>query len=71
MIFFLFYSQGLRGLGAAVAMMGGRHGAKGVTRLVQSDEKTCIIEGTLDGLSPGKHRLQIHEFGDLSDGCDG
>ena len=29
----------------------------------------CIIDGTLDGLSPGKHGLAIHECGDISGGC--
>ncbi|CAK8692609.1 copper chaperone for superoxide dismutase-like isoform X2 [Clavelina lepadiformis] len=28
-----------------------------------------ISEGTIDGLTPGKHGLNVHEYGDLSDGC--
>ena len=28
-----------------------------------------MIEGTLDGLSPGLHGLAIHETGDTSEGC--
>ena len=29
----------------------------------------CVIDGTVDGLSPGLHGLNIHELGDLSQGC--
>ena len=60
---------GLQGLGAAVAMMSGGS-VQGVTRLVQLDEQQCIVEGTVDGLSPGAYRLTVNEFGDLSKGCD-
>ena len=28
-----------------------------------------MIDGTIDGLSPGRHGLNIHELGDLSQGC--
>ena len=41
-----------------------------MTRLIQTDNDNCVIEGTLDGLKPGKHQLKIHEFGDLSKGCN-
>ena len=52
--------------GAAVAMLGldGNYfsdGPKGVVRLTQVDAETCLVEGTLDGLSPGLHGLAIHE----------
>ncbi|XP_067013336.1 copper chaperone for superoxide dismutase [Anabrus simplex] len=61
--------------GAAVAMLGGLTGSalgdvKGVVRFVQVDEDTCVVDGTLDGLSPGPHGLHVHECGDLSQGCD-
>ena len=32
-------------------------GPKGVVRLTQVDTETCLVEGTLDGLSPGLHGL--------------
>ena len=50
-------------------MSGG--GAQGVIRMVQTDDvsSTCVIEGTVDGLSPGLHRLAIHQYGDISEGC--
>jgi len=59
---------------AAVAMLGGDTGysygsAKGVVRLVQLDNENCLIDGTIDGLPPGKHGLHIHECGDISQGC--
>ena len=59
-------------LGAAVAMIGGLIGnglAQGVVRFTQIDTENCIIDGTLDGLSPGSHGLAIHECGDISGGC--
>lgn len=60
---------------AAVAMLGDASGCgfgavKGVVRFLQTDENTCIVDGTLDGLSPGLHGLHIHESGDISQGCD-
>ncbi|XP_069116317.1 copper chaperone for superoxide dismutase-like isoform X1 [Argopecten irradians] len=55
---------------AAVAMMeAGNTNIKGVVRFVQTDEDTCVVDGTVDGLPPGKHGLFIHQCGDLSDGC--
>lgn len=60
---------------AAVAIVGGECGfaqgnLQGVVRFIQADENTCIVDGTIDGLSPGLHGLHIHEFGDISDGCN-
>ncbi|XP_062616680.1 copper chaperone for superoxide dismutase-like [Saccostrea cucullata] len=43
---------------------------QGVIRMVQSNSSNCIIDGTIDGLPHGKHRLFIHELGDISQGCD-
>lgn len=61
-------------LGSAVAIMhegNPSSGVKGVTRIVQTSPNTCIFDGTIDGLKPNsKHRLAIHEYGDISDGCD-
>ncbi|KAM4017409.1 copper chaperone for superoxide dismutase [Anomaloglossus baeobatrachus] len=57
-------------LGAAVAMMDGVASVQGVVRFLQVSEKTCIIDGAVDGLRPGLHGLHIHEFGDLSMGCE-
>lgn len=62
-------------MGSAVAMLGGESGfsaagVHGVVRMTQIDEANCIIDGTIDGLSPGKHGLHVHECGDISKGCD-
>ncbi|KAG9475323.1 hypothetical protein GDO78_003647 [Eleutherodactylus coqui] len=57
-------------LGAAVAMLEGVGAVQGVVRFLQVSENTCIIDGTVDGLSPGLHGIHIHEFGDLSMGCE-
>ncbi|XP_041353281.1 copper chaperone for superoxide dismutase-like isoform X2 [Gigantopelta aegis] len=57
-------------LGAAVSILDtGSEMIKGVIRFVQSDEKSCVIEGTVDGLPSGNHTLCIHELGDISQGC--
>lgn len=62
-------------LGSAVAMLGGTTGyssmnVNGVVRFIQINENECVIDGTIDGLSPGKHGIHIYECGDLSKGCD-
>ena len=41
---------------------------KGVIRFVQLDEKHCAIDGTVDGLNSGQYAINIHEYGDLTDG---
>jgi len=60
--------------GAAVAMMGEdgdyfSKGVQGVIRFTQIDKDRCVIDGTVDGLTPGFHGLAIHETGDTSEGC--
>nr|XP_012231671.1 PREDICTED: copper chaperone for superoxide dismutase isoform X1 [Linepithema humile] len=68
----------LKGYGdgsSAVSMLGGNSGysvgdlIKGVIRFAQTSEG-CIIDGTVDGLTPGAHGIHIHECGDISKGCD-
>lgn len=64
--------MGQAGPAAAVAMLGGLIGSgsvQGVVRFIQVDNETCVIDGTLDGLTPGDHALAIHECGDISGGC--
>ncbi|XP_043268344.1 copper chaperone for superoxide dismutase isoform X2 [Venturia canescens] len=67
----------LKGYGdsvSAVSMLGGNSGysigekVRGVIRFAQS-LKGCIIDGTIDGLTPGFHGLHVHECGDISQGC--
>lgn len=55
-------------LGAAVAIIEGQ-GVQGLARLVQVSEDLCVIDGTLEGLSPGAHGLNVHELGDISRRC--
>jgi copper chaperone for superoxide dismutase len=43
---------------------------RGVVRFVQIDDNNCAIGGTIDGLSPGSHALNVCEFGDISRGCE-
>lgn len=53
-----------------VQLNAGDSNIQGVIRLVQSNPSKCIIDGTIDGLPEGKHKLFIHELGDISQGCD-
>jgi len=44
---------------------------KGTILLRQFEAGTgTVIVGRITGLKPGEHGFHIHEFGDLSDGCD-
>ena len=54
---------------AGVVTMQSGHKISGLTRLVQG-EGQCMVEGSLSGLSQGEYRLQVHENGDLTRGCD-
>ncbi|XP_067831712.1 copper chaperone for superoxide dismutase-like isoform X2 [Heptranchias perlo] len=56
-------------LGVAVAMLGPDSPVKGAVRFLQLSEQQCVVEGTIDGLSPGLHGLHVHEFGDLTNSC--
>lgn len=47
---------------------------KGVVRfsVVTEDKHAngCVVDGVIDGLSPGLHGVHIHECGDISNGCE-
>lgn len=43
---------------------------KGYITLQQIPGSVTVIKGKISGLSPGKHGFHIHEFGDLSKGCE-
>ncbi|XP_072032516.1 copper chaperone for superoxide dismutase-like [Amphiura filiformis] len=58
-------------LGAAVVQLELPGPVMGVIRMVQATQDSCVIDGTIDGLTPhGKHGLNIHEYGDLSQACN-
>ncbi|CAF0822838.1 unnamed protein product [Didymodactylos carnosus] len=58
-------------MGAAVSAVVGKDSrVRGLVRFIQVEENTCVVDGSIDGLSPGEHGINIHEFGDLSSGCD-
>ncbi|XP_043512409.1 copper chaperone for superoxide dismutase isoform X1 [Frieseomelitta varia] len=68
----------LKGYGdnsSAVAILGGNSGytvdnrIMGVIRFAETPDG-CLIDGTVDGLTPGEHGIHIHECGDISQGCD-
>ncbi|XP_043100679.1 copper chaperone for superoxide dismutase-like isoform X2 [Puntigrus tetrazona] len=56
-------------LGVAVAMVGGAGPVQGVVRFLQLSPERCLIDGTIDGLTPGAHGLHVHELGDLTQDC--
>ena len=57
---------------AAVSIVSGEGDERGVIRFVQlTPPDLCLLEGTVTGLAPGPHCLCIHEYGDLTDGCNG
>jgi len=63
--------KGYDGSIAAVSILeAGQTNVKGVIRFVQATPNTCIIDGTVDGLRPGDHNIEVHENGDLCRGCD-
>ncbi|KAI8978955.1 superoxide dismutase [Pilobolus umbonatus] len=43
-------------------------GKSGLARFIQVDNDTCLIDLTVEGLTPGKHGVHIHELGDISSG---
>lgn len=47
---------------------------KGVVRFssIADDKQTngTVIDGVIDGLSPGLHGIHIHECGDITNGCE-
>lgn len=61
--------KGYAGQQAGVAILDtGVPSIKGVVRFIQIDNDTCVVDGVVDGLNPGLHRLSVHECGDLSKG---
>lgn len=60
---------------SAVAIVkDGSDSIKGVVRFsaVTDDKHSngCVVDGVIDGLSPGIHGIHIHECGDISNGCE-
>jgi len=52
----------------AVAVLKGDSTVAGVVRFEQQGSKV-LVTGTVKGLTPGKHGIHVHEFGDSTDGC--
>uniref|UniRef100_A0A2R5LIR2 Superoxide dismutase copper chaperone n=1 Tax=Ornithodoros turicata TaxID=34597 RepID=A0A2R5LIR2_9ACAR len=62
--------QGTSSKPSAVAEIFSTSGIMGVVRFSQISDRECVIDGTIDGLSDGVHTVEIHELGDLSNGCE-
>jgi len=45
-------------------------GFTGYVTVTQKPNEETVIKGIFKGLTPGKHGFHIHEFGDLSKGCE-
>jgi len=45
------------------------NGVTGVVRF-SMEAKTLHIDYTINGLTDGEHGFHIHQYGDLTDGCD-
>jgi len=43
---------------------------KGTILFMQAPGTTTLIKGTITGLQPGEHGFHVHEFGDMSKGCE-
>ena len=43
---------------------------KGTILFMQAPGTHTLIKGTITGLKPGEHGFHIHEFGDMSEGCE-
>jgi Cu-Zn family superoxide dismutase len=43
---------------------------KGTILFIQAPGTPTLIKGTVSGLEPGDHGFHIHEFGDMSKGCE-
>lgn len=54
--------------GSAVCVLDDYASIKGVVRFAQFAEDKTFIEVYITGLSPGKHGIHIHAYGDISDG---
>ena len=46
------------------------NGVQGHVLFIQQTGTATLIKGVVNGLTPGKHGFHIHEFGDLSNGCE-
>ncbi|XP_069492451.1 superoxide dismutase [Cu-Zn] [Ambystoma mexicanum] len=54
----------------AVCVLKGDQAVKGTVHFTQEQENGPVtVEGTIDGLTPGKHGFHIHAFGDNTNGC--
>ena len=55
---------------SAVSVLEHSDSVKGTVLFKQSAGQPTLIRGKITGLEPGPHGFHIHQYGDLSDGCD-
>ncbi|XP_055373259.1 copper chaperone for superoxide dismutase isoform X2 [Condylostylus longicornis] len=63
---------GFGGQSAVVMINNKERSVKGVVRFSAIDKNSsgCVVDGVIDGLSPGLHGIHVHECGDLSQDCN-
>ena len=54
----------------AQCILGHSDNVQGRILLMQKVGTPTLIKGSISGLTPGEHGFHIHEFGDLSKGCE-
>ncbi|KAF9326594.1 hypothetical protein BG006_010009 [Podila minutissima] len=55
--------------GSGVAQVPGTEKPYGLVRFLQVNNETCVVDVTVQGLTPGQHGIHIHELGDTSGGA--
>ena len=65
------YNQcgGKSGIKKAVAVFD-MNGIKGTVYFTQKNNDPVLVNYNLEGLKPGFHGFHVHEYGDLTDGCE-
>eukprot|EP00026_Physarum_polycephalum_P018359 Phypoly_transcript_19911.p1 GENE.Phypoly_transcript_19911~~Phypoly_transcript_19911.p1 ORF type:complete len:231 (+),score=30.46 Phypoly_transcript_19911:2-694(+) len=58
------------GCGGASSHEIGNESVRGIVRFVQSTPTTMIVDSSFSGMVPGSHKIAVHEFGDISEGCN-
>ncbi|KAL3530497.1 hypothetical protein ACH5RR_009819 [Cinchona calisaya] len=53
----------------AVAVLKGTSSIQGVVTLSQEEDGPTTVSVKVTGLTPGKHGLHLHEYGDTTNGC--
>lgn len=53
----------------AITTISGPSGVSGVVYFKQLDDEKCMVAYEIEGLTPGKYGIRVHEKSDFTDGC--